>query len=157
MSELLQRKHSLAAQEENVRKLQKELEAAQKVSLANKIFMNKLRSRTKLVKDRLGKRQLASSSFEEELLRAKSIISAVKRKMPMAGEAGSGRNSPQVELLGNVSNENQKFTISPAAAWEIKNSLEAKLEKLSTFTKQEITMKRKLDVSESSSEGIVSS
>lgn len=135
-----------------MRKLQKELEAAQKVSLANKMLMNKLRSRTKLVKDRLGKRQLAASTFEEELLRAKSIISAVKRKMPMAGEAGSGRNSPQMEPLGNVSNENQKFTISPTAAWEIKNSLEAKFEKLSTFIKQDTTEKRKLEASESFSE-----
>ena len=156
LSELLNKKRSLEAQEENVRKIQQELEAAQRVTLANRMLMSKLRTRTKLVKEKLGKRQLAASNFEEELLRAKSIISAVKRKMPIVGDTGSGRNSPQVESLGNVGNENQKFMISPSAAQDLKNSLEAKLDKLSAFTKLENREKRKLEASESSSEEAVS-
>lgn len=157
VTELIDKKRSLAAQEEIVRKLQRELEAAQKVTLANRMLVSRLQSKTKLVKERIGDKQLAASNFEEELLRAKSIISAVKRKMPIAGNTGSGRNSPQVESSASVSNENQKFTITSSTAQEIKNSLDAKLNKLSSSTKLENREKRKLEgVSESSSEETVS-
>lgn len=157
LSELIDKKRFLETQEETVRKLQQKLEAAQKVTLANRMLISKLRSKTKLVKERLGEKQLAASNFEEELLRAKSIISAVKRKMPIAGDTGSGRNSPQVESLGSVSNENQKFTVTPSTAHEIKKSLDVKLNKLSSLTKLENREKRKLEgPSESSSEETVS-
>lgn len=160
LSELIDKRRSFEAQEENVRKLQQELEAAQKVTLTNRMLVSRLRTKTKLVKDRLGERQLATSNFEEEVLRAKSIISAVKRKMPIAGDTGSGRNSPQVESPGStVSNENQKFTITSTAAQEIKSSLDAKLNKLSSLTKLENKEKRKLEPggTGSSSEETVSS
>lgn len=154
VTELIDKKRSLAAQEEIVRKLQQDLEAAQKVTLANRMLVSRLQSKTKLIKERLRDKQLVASNFEEELLRAKSIISAVKRKMPIAGDTGSGRNSPQVELSGSVSNENQKFTITSSTAQDIKNSLDAKLNKLSSLTRLE---KRKLEgASESSSEETVS-
>lgn len=157
LSELINKKQSLEAQEETVRRLQQELEAAQKVTLANRMLVSRLRSKTKLVKERLGEKQLAASNFEEELLRAKSIISAAKRKVPIAGDTGSGRNSPQAESLGSVSNENQKFTITSSTAQEIKNSLDAKLNELSSLTKLENREKRKLEgASESSSEETVS-
>ena len=157
LRELIEKKRSLEVQEETVRKLQQELEAAQKVTLANRMLVNKLRSKTKLVKEKFGEKQLAASEFEEELLRAKSIISAAKRKMPVAGDTGSGRNSPQVESLGSVSNENQKFTITPSTAQEIRNSLDLKLNKLSAVTKLENREKRKLEgASELSSEENVS-
>ncbi|KAL9984828.1 hypothetical protein ACROYT_G007164 [Oculina patagonica] len=153
LSELIDKKRSLEAQEETVRRLQQELEAAQKVTLANRMLVSRLRSKTKLVKERLGEKQLAASNFEEELFRAKSIISAAKRKMPIAGDTGSGRNSPQLESLGSVSNENQKFTITSSTAQEIKNSLDAKFNKLSSLTKPENREKRKLEgASETSSE-----
>lgn len=157
VTELIDKKRSLATQEEIVRKLQQELEAAQKVTLANRLLVSRLQSKTKLVKERIRDKQLAASNFEEELLRAKSIISAVKRKLPIAGDTGSGRNSPQVELLGRVSNENQKFIITSSTAQDIKNSLDAKLNKLSSFTRLENREKRKLEgTSESSSEETVS-
>ena len=157
VTEMTDYKQSLAAQEEIVRKLQRELEAAQKVTLANRMLVSRLQSKTKLAKERIEDKQLAASNFEEELLRAKSILSAVKRKMPIVGDTGSGRNSPQVESSGSVSNENQKFTISSSTAQEIKNSLDAKLSKLSSLTKLENREKRKLEgASESSSEETVS-
>lgn len=157
VTELIDKKRSLAAQEEIVRKLQQELEAAQKVTLANRQLVSRLQSKTRLVKERIRDKQLAASNFEEELLRAKSIISAVKRKLPIAGDTGFGRNIPQVELLGSVSNENQKFIITSSTAQDIKNSLDAKLNKLSSLTKLENREKRKLEgTSESSSEETVS-
>lgn len=157
VTEMIDYKRSLAAQEEIVRKLQRELEAAQKVTLANRMLVSRLQSKTKVVKERIEDKQLAASNFQEELLRAKSILSAVKRKMPIAGDTGSGRNSPQVESSGSVSNENQKFTITSSVAQEIKNSLDAKLNKLSSLTKLEYREKRKLEgASESSSEETVS-
>lgn len=157
VTEMIDYKRSLAAQEEIVRKLQRELEAAQKVTLANRMLVSRLQSKTKVVKERIEDKQLAASNFQEELLRAKSILSAVKRKMPIAGDTGSGRNSPQVESSGSVSNENQKFTITSSIAQEIKNSLDAKLDKLSSLTKLEYREKRKLEgASESSSEETVS-
>ena len=157
VTEMTDYKQSLAAQEEIVRKLQRELEAAQKVTLANRMLVSRLQSKTKLVKERIDDKQLAASNFEEDLLRAKSILSAVKRKMPIVGDTGSGRNSPQVESSGSVSNENQKFTITSSTAQEIKNSLDAKLNKLSSLTKLESREKRKLEgASESSSEETVS-
>jgi len=157
VTELIDKKRSLAAQEEIVRKLQRELEAAQKVTLANRMLVSRLQSKTKLAKERIGDKQLAASNFEEELLRAKSIISAVKRKMHIAGDAGSGRNSPQVESSASVSNENQKFSITSSTAQEIKNSLDVKLNQLSSLTKLENREKRKLEgASESSSEETVS-
>ena len=157
VTEMIDYKQSLAAQEEIVRKLQQELEAAQKVTLANRMLVSRLQSKTKVVKERIEDKQLAASNFQEELLRAKSILSAVKRKMPIAGDTGSGRNSPQVESSGSVSNENQKFTITSSTAQEIKNSLDAKLSKLSSLTKLDNREKRKLEgASESSSEETVS-
>ena len=157
VTELIYKKQSLEAQEEIVHKLQRELEAAQKVTLASRMLVSRLQSKTKLVKERIRDKQQAASNFEEELLRAKSIISAVKRKMPIAGDTGSGRNSPQVESSPSVSNENQKFTITSSTAQGIKNSLDTKLNKLSSLTKLENREKRKLEgASESSSEETVS-
>ena len=156
LSELKEKSHSLEAQEANVRKLQQQLEAAQKIARANRTLISKLSSQAKTVKDRVGKKQLAASNFEEELLRAKSILSVAKRKMPAGGDTGSGRNSPQLDSLNSVGNENQKFMISSVTAQEIKSSLAAKLSKLSSLSKQENREKRKLEGNSDSSEETVS-
>ena len=156
LSELKEKSNSLEVQEAKVRKLQEQLEAAQKVALANRMLVSKVHGRTKIVKENVHKRQLAASNFEEELLRAKSILSAVKRKMPSVGDTGSGKNSPQLESLGSVGNENQKFVITPSISQEIKSSLAAKLNKLSALSKLEKREKRKLEGTSDSSEETVS-
>lgn len=155
LRELKDKSQSLETQEANVRKLQQQLEAAQKITLANRMLVSKLRNQAKLVKEKVAKRQSAASNFEEELLRAKSIISAVKRKTPAAGGAGSGRNSPQLESLRSSGNENQKFIITSAISQEIKISLAAKLNKLSNLSKLENREKRKLEGTSDSSEEMV--
>ena len=155
MRELKDKSQSLEAQEANVRKLQQQLEAAQKISLTNRMIVSKLRNQAKLVKEKVTKRESAASNFEEELRRAKSIISAVKRKLPAGGGTGSGRNSPQLESLRSARNENQKFVITSAISHEIKSSLAAKFNKLSNLSKLEKRDKRKLEGTSDSSEGMV--
>ena len=156
LGELKEKSRSLQAQEENVRKLRQQLEAAQKIALANRVLINRLRNQAKAVKEKVGKKQLAASNFEEDLLRAKSILSAVRRKMPDVGDTGSGRNSPQMDSLRGVCNENQKFMITSATAQEIQSSLAAKLDKLSALSKLENREKRKLEGNSDSSEETVS-
>ena len=151
-----EKSRSLQAQEENVSKLRQQLEAAQKIALANRMLINRLRNQAKAVKEKVGKKQLAASNFEEDLLRAKSILSAVRRKMPDVGDTGSGRNSPQMDSLRGVCNENQKFMITSATAQEIQSSLAAKLDKLSALSKLENREKRKLEGNSDSSEETVS-
>lgn len=157
LKELKDKSQSLEVQEANVRKLQQQLEAAQKVTLANRMLVRKLRSHAKMVKETVTKKHLAASNFEEELLRAKSILSAVKRKIPTAvGDTGSGRNSPQLESLGSVGNENQKLMITTTISEQIKSSLATKLNKLSNLSKLENSEKRKLEGTSDSSEETVS-
>lgn len=152
LRELKDKSQSLEVQEANVHKLQQQLKAAQKITLANRILVTKLRNQAKMVKEKVTKKQVAASNFEEELLRAKSILSALKRKLPPSSDPGSGTNSPQLELLGRTGNENQKFVMSQ----EIKSSLSTKLGELSTLSKLENNEKRKLEGTGDSCEETVS-
>lgn len=152
LRELKDKSQSLEVQEANVHKLRQQLEAAQKITLANRMLVTKLHNHAKMVKEKVTKKQVAASNFEEELLRAKSILSAMKRKFPPSSDPGSGTNSPQLELLGSTGNENQKFVMSQ----EIKSSLAAKMSKLSTLSKLENNEKRKLEGTGNSSEEMVS-
>ena len=159
MKEIKNKTQSLEVQEANVRKLQQELEAAQKVTLANRMLVRKLRSQAKMARGKITERLSAARNFEEELLRAKSILSAAKRKMlsfTTISDTGSGRNSPQPESLNNAGNENQKFIITPELSQEIKSSIAAKLSELSTLSKQENREKRRLEGTSDSSEEPVS-
>ncbi|XP_068711250.1 zinc finger C3H1 domain-containing protein-like isoform X2 [Montipora foliosa] len=155
MKDIKNKTQSLEVQEANVRKLQQELEAAQKVTLASRMLVRKLRSQAKMARGKITERLSAARNFEEELLRAKSILSAAKRKMlsfTTISDTGSGRNSPQPESLNNAGNENQKFIITPELSQEIKSSIAAKLSELSTLSKQENREKRRLEGTSDSSE-----
>ncbi|XP_067021110.1 zinc finger C3H1 domain-containing protein-like isoform X4 [Acropora muricata] len=152
LGELRDKNKSLQVVEANVHKLQQQLEAALKIRIANRTFVQKLRTQAKMAKEKVMKRSSAASDFEEELLRAKSILSAAKQKMHAVDDAGSGRSTPQTESSSSVGKENKKFTVTSAISQEIKSSIAAKLADLSTLFKQENMQKRKLEETDDSSE-----
>ena len=153
LRELKDKNKSLQVQETNVRKLQQQLEAALKIRLANRTLVQKLGIQVKMAKEKFAKRSSAASDFEEELLRAKSILSAAKQKMHAVNDTGSGRSTPPTESSSSVCKENKTFTIiTPTISQEIKSSIAAKLADLSTLFKLENTRKRKLEGTDDSSE-----
>lgn len=126
-----------------------------KSRLPTEMLVRKLRSQAKMARGKITERLSAARNFEEELLRATSILSASTRKMlsfTTISDTGSGRNSPQPESLNNAGNENQKFIITPELSQEIKSSIAAKLSELSTLSKQENREKRRLEGTSDSSE-----
>ena len=152
LRELRDKNKSLQVAEANVHKLQQQLEGALKMRLANRTFVQKLRIQAKMAKEKVMKRSSAASDFEEELLRAKSILSAAKQKMHAVDDIGSGRSTPQTESSSSVGKENKKFTFTSAISQEIKSSIAAKLADISTLFKQENTQKRRLEETDDSSE-----
>ena len=159
IAELLLKKQSLEAEEAKVRKLQQQLEAAQKVALASRLLIAKMRDQFKLKKERTSKKQQAASNLEEELLRTKSILSATKSRQPMIANNDPGRNSPETESLEDIGSQNQKIVITPSIAEEIKSSLDAKLNKLLSTSKDkkgDVQTKRKLEETSHSSDETVS-
>lgn len=77
----------------------------------------------------MAKKLPATNEMEEELLRARSILSVARK----AAKTYPG-NEQKTEGGGN---ENRQVSISPAMAQEMKDSLEAKLRKLNEITKLE--------------------